>query len=30
MRRADRLFQIINLLRSHRHAVTARQIDNLK
>jgi len=26
MRRTDRLFQIINLLRSHRHAVTARQL----
>jgi len=26
MRRTDRLFQIINLLRSHRHAVTARRL----
>lgn len=26
MRRADRLFQIINLLRQHRHAVTAKQL----
>lgn len=27
MRRADRLFRIINLLRGHRHAVTARQLS---
>ena len=29
MRRADRLFRIINLLRGHRQAVTARQLSEI-